>query len=221
MPDLRDHYLFAGLSEAQLRGLWPYIHARDLPAGQTLFSQDDEATSFFLLEHGAVALYRVSAEGQEKVMRFIQPGQTFAESVMFMADSRYPVHARATQASRVLAIDAAAYLKIMEASFATCRSVLARMTERIQAHWDEIEALSLQNSRYRIVHYLLGLAPATASGDVTITLPARKALIAAQLAVTPETLSRILHALAEDRLIEMQGYRLRIPNVAALCRQIS
>jgi len=220
MQSLRDHHLFADLDESQFKTLLRCTQERELAAGETLFCQSEPATAFFVVTRGTVLLYRVSAEGQEKIMRVIEPGQSFAESVMFMATSRYPVHARASRTSRVVAIDATAYLEIMQASFATCLSVFARMTERIQAHWDEIEALSLQNSRYRIMHYLLGLVPGSARGETTITLPARKAQIAAQLAVTPETLSRVLRALDQNDLIDMQGYQIGIPDIAALRGQL-
>ena len=78
------------------------------------------------------------------------------------------------------------------------------MTRRIQAHWDEIELLTLQNSRYRVIHYLLGLVPDGQRGRVNVILPTRKGLIAAQLAVAPETFSRVLRALTDEGLIEVQ-----------------
>lgn len=217
---LRTHYLFSGLSDAQHERLLPAIRIREFSTGQMLFQQGDEAPAFFLLHTGSVKLYRLSNDGHEKIMRLIEPGQSFAEGVMFMDAPRYPVHSQGLNSGVLVAIDAAAYLEIMQASFATCRTVLASMTQRIQAHWDEIEALSLQNSRYRVVHYLLSLAADSDPGPTTIQLPATKAMIAAKLAVTPETLSRILRLLQNEALIEMQGQRLHIPNTASLREQL-
>lgn len=221
LKDLDQHYLFAALNDAQRDSLLAHTHLRAFKAGQLLFSRNDPAPAFFLLQRGEVKLYRMSAEGQEKIMRLVRPGMSFAESVMFMDEPRYPVHAQGVRAGALLAIESAAYLKILQASFDTCRIVMAQMTRRIQAHWDEIEALTLQNSRYRIVHYLLALVPDGATGAVGVTLPSRKSLIAAQLAVTPETLSRTLHALSEDGLISVHDYAVKIPDVGALRRRMS
>src|SRR5512143_2586576 len=220
IQELRRHYLFAALTEPQWTKIVPHAHVQAFEAGQHLFSQGDPAHEFFLLREGAVKLYRVSAEGQEKIMRLIRPGMTYAESVMFMDEPRYPVHAQGVDAGILVAIESAAYLGILRESFAACRTVMARMTERLHANWDEIEALTLQNSRYRVVSYLLGLVPDDASGEARVTLPARKALIAAQLAATPETLSRILHTLSDEGLIEVRDYEVRMPNVAALRRSL-
>jgi CRP-like cAMP-binding protein len=149
-------------------------------------------------------------------MRMPRAGQSFAESVMFMKEPRYPVYAQGLEDGELLAIESAAYLDMLRESFDTCRTVMAQMTQRIQAHWDEIESLTLQNSRYRVLHYLLKLVPAGAAGTITLKLPSRKSLIAAQLAVTPETLSRILHALNQEGLIELHDYTVRIPDIDAL-----
>jgi CRP-like cAMP-binding protein len=216
MQRLRTHYLFADLDDVQHARLLSHLHVRPFSAGQSLFDHGDPARVFFVLHSGAVKLYRVSDDGHEKIMRLIAPGQSFAEAVMFMEKPCYPVHAQGLHNGVLIAIEAAAYLEVMEASFATCRTVFARMTERIQAHWDEIESLTLQNSRYRVVHYLIGLASTHDVGETTGTLPVSKSLIASQLAITPETLSRILRSLNEADLIEMQGNRLYIPSLAAL-----
>jgi CRP-like cAMP-binding protein len=216
LAGLRLHYLFAALTEAQWARVAPHTHVRGFDAGQRFFSQGDPAREFFVLLEGVAKLYRVSAEGQEKIMRLISPGMSFAESIMFMDEPRYLVHAEGIEPGKLAAIESAAYLDILRESFDACRTVMARMTERIQAHWDEIEALTLQNSRYRVVSYLLGLVPDGAAGAARITLPSRKALIAAQLAATPETLSRILHALSNEGLIEMHDYEVRIPDLSAL-----
>ena len=218
LAQLRKHYLFADLSDAQMAELRPHLDVRAFDAGERLFDQGDEAASFFLLHRGTIKLFRVSAGGQEKIMRLIQAGQSFAESVMFMGEPRYPVNAQGLKGGQLVSISASAYLRVMQASFASCRTVMARMTERIQSHWDEIEALTLQNTQYRIVHYLLGLVPTKEAASADLSLPTRKGVIASHLGVTPETFSRVLRLLQEDDVIRMQGAQVHIPNVAALRR---
>ncbi|HVA55586.1 MAG TPA: Crp/Fnr family transcriptional regulator [Gammaproteobacteria bacterium] len=213
---LRHHYLFAALDELQRTQVLVHTHLHTFAAGELLFSQGDTAPTFFLLQSGEVKLYRMSPEGQEKIMRLIRPGQSFAESVMFMDDPRYPVHGAGIEPGTLIAIERDAFLAILLESFDTCRAVMAQMTQRIQAHWDEIEALTLQNSRYRVVHFLLGLVPEGSQGAITITLPNRKILIAAQLAVTPETFSRVLRALADEGLIDVHDEAVHIHDTAVL-----
>lgn len=218
--ELRRHYLFSALTDTQLERLLASAVLRRLAAGEPLFSQADPAKQFFLLRRGCLKLYRLSPEGDEKIMRLIRPSQTFAESILFMDTPEYPVSGAAVQATELIAFDRETFLGLLQESFATCRAVMAQMTRRIQAHWDEIETLALQNSRYRIVHYLLGLAPAQAQGRVTVRLPTRKVVIAAHVAVTPETLSRTLRGLSNEGLIEVLGNEVTITDVQRLRRHM-
>lgn len=214
--ELRHQYLFSALSDIELERLLASAEIRRFNAGEHLFGHGDLAAHFFLLRSGCVKLYRLSPEGAEKIMRLIRPSQTFAESILFMEAPRYPVHCEGVEAGELAAFDRDTFLGILQESFPTCRAVMAQMALRIQAHWDEIETLALQNSRYRVVHYLLGLLPSEAHGRVTVTLPARKMLIAAHIAVTPETLSRTLRALSDESLIEVADDMVVIPDVEKL-----
>lgn len=218
VQELRQHELFHALSEVQFQQLLETATVRSLAADEPLFVQGDTASEFFLLRQGCVKLYRLSTEGDEKIMRLIRPPQSFAESILFMDPARYPVSATAVETARLLAFDRATFLAILHESFATCFTLMAQMTQRIQEHWDEIEMLALQNSRYRVVHYLLGLIPGEARSSVTVLLPTRKTVIAAHLAVTPETLSRTLRSLSEEELIEVAGDRVTVRDVGKLRR---
>lgn len=218
--ELHHHYLFAALSETQQQRLLASATLRRVAAGEALFAHGEAAQQFFLLRSGCVKLYRLSAQGDEKIMRLIRPPQTFAESILFMEAPRYPVSGAAIDTAELLAFDRETFLGILQESFATCRAVMAQMTRRIEAHWDEIETLALQNSRYRVVHYLLGLIGPDARGSVTVRLPTRKVVIAAHLAVTPETLSRTLRSLSEEGLIEVSGDDVTLIDVERLRRRM-
>lgn len=60
------------------------------------------------------------------------------------------------------------------------------------------------------------LAAATAQGCIWVTLPARKMVMAAHLAVTPETLSRTLRSLSDEHLIEVAGDDVTILDIDSL-----
>ena len=214
--ELRHHYLFSALTEAQQARLLATAVPRRLAAGERLFGRGDPAGQFFLLRSGCVKLYRLSPDGAEKIMRLIRPAQTFAESVLFMEVPRFPVSGEAVDAAELIAFDRETFLGVLRESFATCQAVMAQMTRRIQSHWDEIETLALENSRYRVVNYLLGLVPRNAQGRIAVTLPARKMVIAAHVAVTPETLSRTLRALSDEGLIEVAGDAVTVCDVEKL-----
>lgn len=217
---MNNHYLFSALDDAQLGKVLATTIIDTYPKGERLFRRGEPAHAFYMVVTGKVKLYRLSPDGHEKIMRLLGPGQTFAESVMFMDPPRYPVHAEAVESSTVAAFKRESFIQLLQESFDICRAVMAQMTQRIQAHWDEIEALALLNSRYRVVHYLLGLVPEGKKGTIVITLPTHKSLIAAQLALQPETLSRLLRSLSDEALIELDDDNVAIPDVDKLRSRI-
>lgn len=80
----------------------------------------------------------------------------------------------------------------------------------MQAYW----ALS---AAQQVVGYLLRHEQPP-EGALVVDLPARKQVIASPSNLSPETFSRILHGLAQARLIRVEGRRITIPDVEALRR---
>lgn len=215
---LRNHYLFAALDDAQWAPLQPRIHDLKLEDGERLFSHGEAADAFYVVREGGIKLFRDSAQGLEKVMRLARTGQSFAESVLFSDPPRYPVYAQAVGDTRLAAVERAAYLAVLKASFDTCRAVMAQMVQRIYAHWDEIEMLTLHSSHARVARYLLALQSRGDRDTMTLRLPVRKVLIAAELGLAPETLSRAFRALSEAGTIKVDGPSVAILDLPALQR---
>ena len=61
-----------------------------LKMGGVLFRQQQAAKYFYLLTAGDIKLYRLSADGAEKVIELIRAGQTFAEAVIPIAINSNP-----------------------------------------------------------------------------------------------------------------------------------
>ncbi|APZ44720.1 hypothetical protein BW247_13560 [Acidihalobacter ferrooxydans] len=210
---LRDGSVLAALDPQQIDRLVEHAKRRTLRRGDYLFHAGMPAAHFFLLRRGRMKLFLNSHRGEEKILGFVEPGETFAEGAAFMADEpRYPASAQALVASEVWAISTATLRALLRESHDTCLRMLARQTHRIQGLLVEVEALALESAHYRLIAYLLRQAPA----DDTVTLPATKTLIAAQLAIKPETLSRLLDRLQRRGLIEMHGRHVRLHNRQAL-----
>ena len=93
-----QHPFFKHFGQAEQERLMAQSHEQAFSAGELLIQQGQLAERFFVVLSGRVKLYRISADGQEKVVEIIQAGQTFAEAVMFMQRSEYPVCAETLEA---------------------------------------------------------------------------------------------------------------------------
>ena len=217
---LRRTYLFSALDDEQLRTVVASMQELNVDEGRKLFEHGQPADKFFLLCEGQVKLYRLSEDGDEKVIEIVRPGQTFAEAVMFMSGKVYPVNADALVKSRLLAFPNAVYKDLLRNSAEACFRLMADMSQRLHQRLNEIDSLTLHNATYRLVTYLLGELPEGVLTSTEIVLTTPKHIIASRLSIKPETFSRILTRLARDGLIVVRGNSIVLANLEQL-RQVS
>ncbi|MDH3309529.1 MAG: Crp/Fnr family transcriptional regulator [Gammaproteobacteria bacterium] len=214
---LRHAYLFAEMSEPHLQALVQGMADIHLEPGKALFRQGQPAERFYFLREGLVKLFRLSPDGDEKIIEIMRPGETFAEAVMFMGpQGRYPVNAEAINESRVYAFEQKVFLNLLRESNEATFGLLASMSRRLHMLVNQIESLTLQNATYRLVAYLLEQIPRDVKTSPEVQLTTPKGVIASRLAIQPETLSRILGKLRQGGLIEVHGHHITIRNVQAL-----
>jgi len=210
---LRAAPLLAQLSDAQLARLRARAHNLRLDSGQWLFAQDDPADRFFFVQKGQIRLFRLSTEGEEKIIELIGPGQTFAEALMFMGTDRYPVCAAALSPSELLAIDATDFAAMLRDSPDTCFALLGSLSQRLHALIAEIDSLALHSASVRFARWLLGALPPD-SDELQLAWP--KSTLASRLTIKPETWSRITRRLTEQQVIAVNGQRIRVLDRATL-----
>lgn len=223
--ELRLHPFFAELDAADLAAMRGGLRRVTLAPAERLFEMGQRADRFWLVRRGRIKLYRIAPNGAEKVVEVIGPGQTFAEAVMFLTLREYPVHSEALTEAEVLGFDAERFLAVLRGSPEACLRVLGGLSLRLRRRIDEIEALSLQNSTLRVITWLLQNLPtdagapavgAAAAAIPVIRLDVQKKVLASRLSLQPETLSRVLHALAERGVIAVEGPELRVLDAARL-----
>ncbi len=187
-----------------------------MPGGRVVDSARAACRTVFLVLKGRVKLYRISADGQEKVVEIIQAGQTFAEAVMFMQRSEYPVCAETLETVQLVSFPNRLMLTLLQENPQACLHLLGHMSMRLHQRLGELETLTLQNATQRFALYLIQQLEDRAQETVDIELPLPKRLIAARLSMQPETLSRIMARLNQEGLIEMRGRNIHIPSISSL-----
>lgn len=213
---LQRLYLFNALDDQQLEIVRRNILPVSLEPKQILFEAGQPAEYFYFLAAGQIKLYSLSAEGDEKVIEVVWPGETFAEAITFMPQHTFPVNAEAIQPSQLYAIRMNTFRKLLNESPATCMRLLADMSRRLRSRINEIGNLTLHNATYRLVMFLLEQIPAGAAELKEIHLGTPKTVIASRLSIQPETFSRILGKLSRQGLIQVHGNDITLLDVEGL-----
>jgi CRP/FNR family transcriptional regulator, dissimilatory nitrate respiration regulator len=178
-------------------------------AGTVLFRRGEPCTGFYIIVYGQVKLAFSGAEGAEKVVEILGPGQSFGEPLMFV-DQPHVGFAETLTDSLLLRIGKAALLAEIDRNPRFARKMLADLAQRLQRLIADIEAYSLMNSTQRVIGYLLRDVAAGAPIPLEIKLPATKGVVASRLSITREHFSRVLHELWAAGLIEVHGRTVRV-----------
>lgn len=179
--------------------------------GQIVFQRGDPCLGFHVVVYGQVKLAFVSAQGAEKVIDVLGPGQSFGEALMF-TDRPYVVYAQALTDSLLLHIAKATIDAELEADPRFARLMLAGLSRRLIGLIQDVEAYSLRSGIQRVIGYLLRdiderreLVP-----PLRVVLDTTKGVIASRLNLTPEHFSRILGELSHENLITVHGSEIMI-----------
>lgn len=215
---LRRVYLFSGLGDDEYLEALSHAGVVHLQAGQLLFSQGDAAHAFFWVAEGIVKLYRVSPQGDEKVIDLIGPNRFFAEAVLFMG-GHYPLNAAAQIPARLIAFDGQAFKEWLGRDVNRCFRLMAAMSARMHKLVNEIDRLTLMKGADRLMQYLLDHSDPDDSGRERVDLEVPKQVIASRIGVKPETFSRLLHKLVDMGCVQIEGQALYIRDPDAM-RQV-
>ncbi|WP_407295312.1 Crp/Fnr family transcriptional regulator [Stutzerimonas zhaodongensis] len=207
---LRSHHLFEPLNDEQMDELMSASQLLNLDKGDTLFHQGEAAHAFYFVISGAIKIYRLTPDGQEKVFEVIGNRQTFAEAMMLMDTPNYVASAQAVCPTQVYRFSNAAYMRLLEANQKLSFALLGKLSVRLHQRINEIETLSLKNATHRVVRYLMTQLSRLKDENNSFELPMAKQLIAGHLSIQPETFSRIIRRLIDEEIITQEGRQITI-----------
>ncbi|KAA8605081.1 cyclic nucleotide-binding protein [Salipiger aestuarii] len=205
--------LLSSLRRPVLDGLLGSARVRNVQRNGTIFLQGEQATAIFIVLEGWVKLYRIAPSGAEAVVGVFTRGRSFGEAVAFRNDT-YPVSSQAVTDCRVLRIEAAQFLRLIEDTPGMATAILAATFTHLHALVAQVEGLKARTGAQRVAEFLLELTDC-AEGACEVTLPYDKALIAGRLGMKPESLSRAFSKL-RDHGVTIKQNRAAIRDVGIL-----
>lgn len=205
--------LFKHLDAASRTRIAAHTTKIRLRRGEALFHRGAKPEGFHVVVFGEIALTAHGPRGP-RLSGIVGPGRSFGEPVMFLGKP-YIVDARAQTDALLLLVPREAVLAEIERNPAFAHRMIAGLAARIEALVQEIDVHAGGTARERLVAYLLRSAGAR-EGQATVTLSTSKAALATQLGLTAEHFSRILHDLARQGLLRVEGRRIVIADARAL-----
>lgn len=215
---VRSHPLFRQIGNDDFELILEKARHLELPSHETLFRQGDEAQRFYLVIDGAIKLFRIFDSGMESVVGNATALQAVGEYDVFTRGGRYDCFAETTRPTRLIGFSAPLYLQLARKNNTTALALIEYLAEKRSNHYSEIETITICNARQRVIHYLKKLCEGSdnrmmgISNNEGLVLPVPKCQIAAYLGMKPETFSRVLSALKNSGIIQVNNREIMITN---------
>ncbi|MEK6193442.1 MAG: Crp/Fnr family transcriptional regulator [Deltaproteobacteria bacterium] len=200
--------IFQNLSEDDLNKIRRIAVDKFYNKGQTVFSEGDDGTGFYVVAAGKVKIYKVSLEGKEQILHIYGPGNPFGEVPVFSGE-QFPANAQTLLKSHLLFFPRTAFTNLIAKNPSLCLNMLAVLSMRLRQFTVQVENLSLKEVPGRLAAYLLYLAQEQEAED-TVSLPISKGQLASLLGTIPETLSRILTKMSNSGLIDVSRGEIKL-----------
>lgn len=212
---IRNMAIFRDAPAGSRADLAALSRLRPLRRGSTAVRYGEPMPGILVVAYGLLKLALPRPEGEERVVRFVGPNETFGEAPALL-DRPAPFDAVALGDSMLVVVPRAPVLRLLEQDPVVAGRLAATLAESYLSLLSELQALAQRNGMQRLASYLVSLTNG-GNGDATqIQLPASKTTVAARLSVQKETLSRMLRELSERGYIRVEGRVITILDHARL-----
>ena len=201
---VRNNDLLGGLSPESLAKFVQEKRVRALSKGAMLFREGQEGAAIYVLASGSLRLFRTDAEGREAVIHIVRPGELFAETILFETGS-YPVSAEARDDSEVIEVGVSRVHELLTDG-AFRRDFLATIMRKLRFLARQVYVLSSCDVRERLLRFLAERYGRRTAYRIELS----KKEVAAAIATTPETLSRLLGRMERDGSLTWEGQSLTL-----------
>jgi CRP/FNR family transcriptional regulator, nitrogen oxide reductase regulator len=213
--------LFLGLKPAPLTEVARRGQVQRLAKGSLLFAQGAPADRCHALIEGRMRIAQSGAGGDQIIVRFVGPGETFGTVALF-TDRRYPAEATAVVDSVEISWPEATLLELIERYPRIALNLVKIVGSRLREAQERLREVATQRVDQRIAHAILRLAGSDAAregkGDGVIEFPVTRQDIAEMCGATLYTVSRVLTAWEKAGYITTRRKQLTIRRYPELRR---
>jgi len=198
--------LFQGLAAAELDEVLSSARSARYPKDMTVFEQEAEAHSFFVLLAGHVRVVRTTPEGNQVIVRYISEGEIFGVAAA-LGRTTYPASAIAAVDCVTLVWPNAKWGELSSHFPLFGANTYKTVGSRLQESHTRVVEMSTEQVEQRVAHALLRLLNQTGrktESGIEIDFPISRQDIAEMTGTTLHTVSRLLSAW-EDKGIVVSG----------------
>lgn len=217
---IKNLELFRSLPDSLLDAILEKAAVCRLNEGDAAFQQGEPASRFFILLHGHLKVVQVTPEGEQVVVRYVNPGDVFGIA-RAMRRSHYPASTLAVHESLALSWPSSEWDEFIADNPHFASNALQTVGQRLQDAHSRIRELSTEEVEQRVARAILRLVDQSGeqtSEGIQINFPITRQDIAEMTGTTLHTVSRLLSAWKERGVVTSGRRRIVVCAVDELIR---
>jgi CRP-like cAMP-binding protein len=211
VASLRAIPIFSGISREALDSVASLLIERRFPKAKTIVEEGELGDYMYIIIEGRVKVTKLSGDGREKILEFLDVGDFFGEMSLFDEMPR-SASVETLCDVRILALGRSDFLGLLSRSPDLALSVIQELTRRLRQVDDQASSLSFQRVKDRTMGLLVRLAKEESDSEGRLKTPAlTHQQIADMIGTSRETVTRAVKGLKEAGWLDQEGKCYLVP----------
>lgn len=210
LESLRNIPLFSRVGDDDLRDVAVLLIERRFPKHKTIVEEGLPGDYMYVICEGRVQVSKLSEDGREKILEFLDTGDFFGE-MSLLDNAPRSASCRALVDTRVLALSRNDFLNAMRKSPDLAMAVVQELTRRLRQIDEQASSLSFQRVKQRTMGLLTRLAKPDGESERPITPALTHQQIADMIGTSRETVTRAVKGLKGEGWLEQEGKKYLVP----------
>ena len=212
LDTLRSIPLFSSVHDEDLEQLASHLIERRFPRNTTIVEEGLAGDYMYVIREGRVKVTKLSEDGREKILEFLDAGSFFGEMSLLDRAPR-SASVKTLKPVRLLALSRTDFLNLLRKSPDLALAVIQELSRRLRTVDDQASALSFQRVKDRTKGLLERLArDLHQSGDQRITPALTHQQMADMIGTSRETVTRVIKELKQEEWLAQEGKRYLVPD---------
>jgi CRP/FNR family transcriptional regulator len=220
---LRRVPFFAVLPPDELKALATHCVVRRLARDEMLFAEGDICEGLYVVQEGALKLFKMADTGREQVLVIERAGSTVGELPLFDGGT-FPVAATAIEDSTLLYLPKREFLDLCRHNSAVSFAVIRTLAWRFRYLTSLVEELSLKEVSHRLARFLRDRAMKSGvrtKRGIEFPLEETNQEIGAEIGTVRDLVSRNLRRFVDRGIIRLERRKVIVLDMAELETQIA
>jgi CRP-like cAMP-binding protein len=215
LASLRGIPLFSRVVQGDLEQIASHLIERRYPRNTTIVEEGLPGDYMYILREGRVKVTKLSEDGREKILDFLESGSFMGEMALLERAPR-SASVKTLTPVRVLALSRTDFIALLRKSPDLALAVIQELSRRLRSVNEQASSLSFQRVKERTMGLLERLAKdPSADGERLVTPALTHQQIADMVGTSRETVTRVVKDLKESGWLRQEGKRYQVPQQAS------